>query len=110
VSTLEFSQGTGTQEMLQNSPGIDSPPHGSKMWGINQLNCSKEYDKGQVLRLKIAEAGPGADAKTIQRQLFELGDFPNRWRGWSQLYKREKQALFENLQVFSLECLALTNS
>jgi hypothetical protein len=60
------------------------------------------------LRLKIAEAGPGADAKPIKRQLFELGEIPNRWRGWNQLYKREKKALFENLQVPFFECLALT--
>ena len=59
--------------------------------------------------MKIAEAGPGADANPIRRQLFELGEIPNRWRGWDQLYKREKQALFENLQV-PLECLALTDS
>jgi hypothetical protein len=85
--------------MLQNSSGIVSSPQRFKNVGINQLNCSKDYDKDRVLRLKIAEAGPGADSKSIQRQLLELGEIPNRWRGWGQLYKREKQALFENLQV-----------
>lgn len=29
---------------------------------------------------KISQAGSGADAKDIEKQLFDLGEVPNRWR------------------------------
>ncbi|KAN0102756.1 hypothetical protein V8E51_011069 [Hyaloscypha variabilis] len=56
------------------------------------------YDKEALLKHNILEAGPEADAKVIHRQLLELGDIPNHWRGWGQLYTRERQKLFEHLQ------------
>ncbi|CZR59022.1 uncharacterized protein PAC_08914 [Phialocephala subalpina] len=56
------------------------------------------YDKEQTLKQKIAGAGPDADAKAIQRVLFETGDVVNRWRGFGQTYKRERKALFKELQ------------
>ncbi|KAE9374203.1 hypothetical protein N431DRAFT_532970 [Stipitochalara longipes BDJ] len=56
------------------------------------------YDKEALLKYTIAEAAPGADVKAIQRQLLELGHIPNHWRGWGQLYTRERQKHFEYLQ------------
>jgi len=48
---------------------------------------------------KISLAGSDADIKAIQRDLLELGDVPNRWRGWGSLLKREREGQFLILQV-----------
>lgn len=49
---------------------------------------------------KAGKAVPDIDTKAIQRQLLELGEIPNIWRGWGQLYQREKEGLFKNIQVY----------
>jgi hypothetical protein len=74
-----------------NRPSIDQPI----------LTDQKAYDKAHTLQQRIAEAGPGADKNAIQRELLELGEVPNRWRAWGNLYKREREGLFCELQVYS---------
>jgi hypothetical protein len=64
--------------MFQNSPGMFLPDSDSSGQEIRVLIPAKACDKDGVLMQKILEAGPGGDAKVIQRQLLELGEIPNR--------------------------------
>ncbi|KUJ20091.1 uncharacterized protein LY89DRAFT_779943 [Mollisia scopiformis] len=95
-----------TAAFLEDSQIVKTPiPLISRPWRyfkeherFNVFRDLQNYDKEQTLKQKIAEAGPHADAKAIQRDLLETGEIVNRWRGWSQTYKRERESLFKELQ------------
>lgn len=64
------------------------------------MTCQQTYDKDHTLKQKIAEAGPNANSKLIQRQLLELQDpVPHKWRPWGMLYLRERATIYQELQV-----------